>query len=190
MKNMNIKISPGHFYPKQYKNLLYINSIDFIFLNDVFCSFEQVKFICGTIMQNGNLIDFYKNEQIATAAFKELRLRKGITCKKCGSTQHYWLAPKQQFQCKQCRFRTTLQSGTVLEGSKLPISYFFIAVYLIMKKGNAFTIQEFQDETGHKYYEPLYDFVRKIKTYLHENDQNRILIDFVEILNQQLLVKS
>ncbi|WP_138475740.1 transposase [Dyadobacter bucti] len=138
-------------------------------------------------MLQGNLIDIYKNEGIAIAAFKDLRLRKGVTCKKCGSREHYWLTSKRQFQCKHCRFRTTLQSGTVLEGSKLPISYFFIAVYLILKKGNAFTIQDLQYHTGHKYYEPLYDFARKIRHYLNDNEQNGILIDFVEISNQQLI---
>lgn len=138
-------------------------------------------------MQAGNLIDIYKNEEVAAEAFKDFRLRHGITCKKCGGVHHYWLAPKQQFQCKQCRFRTTLQSGTILEGSKLPISYFFIAVYMILKKGNAFTIQEFQEQTGHKYYEPLYDFVRKVKAFLAANDQNAILIDLVELFNYHLV---
>nr|WP_295923513.1 transposase [uncultured Dyadobacter sp.] len=142
------------------------------------------------MMQAGNLVDIYKNEELAAEAFKDFRLRKGITCKKCGGTHHYWLAPKQQFQCKQCRFRTTLQSGTVLEGSKLPISYFFIAVYMILKRGNAFTVQEFQEQTGHKYYEPLYDFVRKVKAYLSANDQNAILIDLVELFNHHLVTQK
>ncbi|MCE6990182.1 transposase [Dyadobacter sp. CY323] len=135
-------------------------------------------------MSAGNLIDVYKNEEMAVLAFRDLRLRKGVTCKKCGKRDHYWLASKQQFQCKHCRFRTTLQSGTVLEGSKLPISYFFIAVYLMLKEGNAFTVQDLQEQTGHKYYEPLYDFARKIRAYLNESDQNGILITFVEISNQ------
>jgi hypothetical protein len=138
-------------------------------------------------MAAGNLIDVYKNEEIAISAFKDLRLRKGVTCKKCGGREHYWLSSKQQFQCKHCKFRTTLQSGTILEGSKLPISYFFITVYLILKKGREFTIQDLQHHTGHKYYEPLYDFARKIRTYLNESEQNGILIDFVEISNQQLI---
>ena len=141
-------------------------------------------------MQSDNLMEIYKNEEIAVAVFKAYRLQEGIVCKKCGSTQHYWLSPKKQFQCKQCRFRTTLQSGTVLEGSKLPISYFFIAIHLMWKRRNAFSVQEFQNETGHKYYEPLYDFARKIRQYLNENDPNKLHIDFLEILNNQLYLQS
>ena len=139
-------------------------------------------------MLSNSAIDIYKNEEIATEAFKEFRLRNGIVCKKCGGTHHYWLSPKRQFQCKQCRFRTTLQSGTILEGSKLPVSYFFIAVHLLLKRGSSFTIEEFQEQTGHKYYEPLYDFVRKVKAYLNANQQSSVLIDFVEVMNQHARV--
>lgn len=141
-------------------------------------------------MLSKDLIDAYKNEDLAAEAFKEYRMRKGIACKKCGCSNHYWLASKQQFQCKKCRFRTTLQSGTLLEGSKLPVSYFFIALHLLIKKGNDLKIEEFQELTGHKYSEPLYDFLRKIKFYLKNNDQNAILIDFLEVVNGNFIVQK
>lgn len=130
-------------------------------------------------------LDVYKNEALATEAFKEYRVKKGISCKKCGSHQHYWLNSKFQFQCRACRFRTTLRSGSVLEGSKLPYSYFFIAVHLLIKHGNTLTIDDFQKYTGHKYYDPLWVFLRKIKSYIKDNEHdNAVLLDFVEVVNQ------
>ena len=141
-------------------------------------------------MLSKDLISAYKNEELAVEAFKEYRLRKGITCKKCGGETHYWLSSKQQFQCKKCRFRTTLQSGTLLEGSKLPVSYFFIALHLLIKNDNNLSIEEFQQQTGHKYSEPLYDFLRKIKLYLKTNDQNSILIDFLEVANKKFYAEN
>ena len=119
-------------------------------------------------------IDVYKNEELAVNAFKVLRLKQGVVCKKCGDTQHYWLSAKQQFQCRTCRFRTTLRSGTILEGSKLPIGYFFIAAHLLIDKGPNVTTEEFQKQTQHKYYEPLWDFLRKIKKYFKEDTHNVI----------------
>jgi hypothetical protein len=74
-----------------------------------------------------------------------------------------------------------------LEGSKLPYAYFFIAVHLLMKHGNALSIDEFQRQTGHKYYDPLWDFLRRIKNYIKENDQSTLLIDFVEVVNQYFI---
>lgn len=138
-------------------------------------------------MLRTKLPNAYKNEELAIEAFKEYRLRDGIVCKKCGGKRHYWLASKEQFQCKHCRFRTTLQSGTLLEGSKLPVSYFFIALHLLIKNDNNLTIDEFKQQTGHKYSEPLYDFLRKIKSFTKTHDQSSILIDFVEVANKKFL---
>ncbi|WP_221392900.1 transposase [Dyadobacter sp. NIV53] len=137
-------------------------------------------------MLSKDLLDIYKNEELAVEAFKDFRLKKGIICKKCGGSHHYWLSSKQQFQCKNCRFRTTLQSGTILEGSKLPVSYFFIALYLLKNNDNNLTVNDFQQQTGHKYSEPLYDFLRKVKLYLKSEDQNSILIIFLEVASKIL----
>lgn len=129
------------------------------------------------------ILEAYKNEELAIEAFKEYRYKIGIVCKKCGETKHYWLAPKAQFQCSACRFRTTLRSGTVLEASKLPVSYFFIALHLLIKNGDKLTIEEFQRQTSHKYYEPLWGFLRRIKTYVKNEDANNVLLDFIEVAN-------
>lgn len=128
-------------------------------------------------------LEVYKNEELASEAFKEYRIKKGIVCKKCGSTEHYWLDSKSQFQCKICRFRTTLRSGTIIEGSKLPISYFFIALHLILKYGNDLTTEKFQEAIEHKYYDSIWDFLRKMKEFVKNNDRNTIMIDFIEVIN-------
>lgn len=137
-------------------------------------------------MLTPDLLTAYKNEELAHKAFRDYRLKEGVVCKKCGSKGHYWLNSKEQFQCKKCKFRTTLQSGTVLEGSKLPVSYFFITLHLLMKNRNQLTVEELQQHTGHKYSEPLYDLLRKIKLYLKEHDRDTILIGFLEVANQKI----
>ena len=131
------------------------------------------------------LTQVYKDEELSVEAFREYRLTKGVVCKKCGSKQHYWLLSKQQFQCVDCRFRTTLRSGTVLQGSKLPYSYFFIAIDLLNKQGNRLTLDEFQKHTGHKYYEPLWEFLNKLKINLDEKERNLILNTYSEVLSKR-----
>ena len=136
-------------------------------------------------MNTQGLTYVYKNEELSIEAFKEYRLNKGVVCKKCGSQHHYWLMSKQQFQCVDCRFRTTLRSGTVLQGSKLPYSYFFIAVNLLSKQGNRLTLDEFQKHTGHKYYEPLWEFLNKLKINLDEQERSLILSSYSDILTKR-----
>ncbi len=125
--------------------------------------------------------DVFTDENEAVEAFKNFRLKKGIVCKKCSETKHYWLAGKKQFQCSACRFRTTLRSGTLLEGSKLPISYFFIAWSLLLKNDNQVTLEEFQTQTKHKYYEPLWEYLHKVKTHFKHEDAAKMAGDFIEI---------
>jgi hypothetical protein len=137
-----------------------------------------------------SVIDIYRNEAQAIEAFKKFRLKRGIVCKKCGETKHYWLAGKLQFQCSACRFRTTLRSGTLLEGSKLPVSYFFIAWLLLIKSGNNVTIEEFQKQTNHKYYEPLWEFLRRIKIHFKFEDSQKMAGDFIEITSPYFTFKN
>lgn len=141
-------------------------------------------------MDPQEVIPVFKNEELAVQAFRYYRLKKGITCKKCGSKSHYWLGPKRQFQCKKCRFRTTLQSGSVLEGSKLPLSYFFIAIYLLLKNGSNLTLDEFKAQTGHKYYEPLYDFLKRIKGFVKSGEHVPVFSDSNDVVNQFFAQRS
>lgn len=140
--------------------------------------------------QPHNSADVFTNEEQAILAFKKFRLRNGIVCKKCNATKHYWLSEKNQFQCSSCKFRTTIRSGTLLEGSKLPISYFFIAWSLLIKNNNRVTIEEFQKETKHKYYEPLWEYLYKVKNYFKTEDSTKMAGDFIEVTNPFPLYKT
>jgi len=62
--------------------------------------------------------------------FKEFREQAGVVCHRCGGTDHYWKSDKEQWECKACRARITLKSGTVMHKSKLPYRYWFIAMHL------------------------------------------------------------
>lgn len=135
-------------------------------------------------MLSNPVLEIYKNEELAIEAFKAYRSEKGVICKKCGHEHHYWLPPKRQFQCKNCKFRTTLQSGTILEGSKLPVSYFFIALYLLENNDKNLTVAELQQQTGHKYSEPLYDFLRKVKAYSRDENPNAALLVFSDVASK------
>ena len=62
----------------------------------------------------------FGSEEDCRLHFKEQRDKEGVVCKRCGGTSHYWLQGKWSYECKGCRFRTSLRSGTIMESSKLP----------------------------------------------------------------------
>ncbi|HIP36688.1 MAG TPA: IS1595 family transposase, partial [Crocinitomix sp.] len=65
-------------------------------------------------------IEQFPTEQSYRNDFKEKREKEDVYCKKCKSKDHYWSSSKEQWQCKNCKFRTTLRSGTIMEHSNLP----------------------------------------------------------------------
>lgn len=66
------------------------------------------------------------------------------------------------YQCKKCRYRTSLRSGTIMEASKLPFQYWFIAMYLMSCTKRSISVYELQRQLGHKRYEPIWAMMHKI----------------------------
>ncbi len=79
----------------------------------------------------------FGSEEDCRLHFKEQRDKEGVVCKRCGGTSHYWLQGKWSYECKGCRFRTSLRSGTIMESSKLPFLVWYKTMFLMSctKKG-------------------------------------------------------
>ena len=110
------------------------------------------------------LIDFAKHfpdENSCRETFKKYREQEGIVCKKCGNKTHYWKKKREQWECKKCTHRTTLKSGTVMQHSKLPFQYWFIAMHLLTSTKKSFSAKEVQRQLGHKRYEPIWYMLHK-----------------------------
>lgn len=131
-----------------------------------------------------NLLNFFKKyptEEKCKLEFKLYRDQAGVTCKQCGGTDHYWKSDKWQYECKSCRFRTTLRSGTVMQSSKLPFQYWFIAMHLLTSTKKSFSALEVQKQIGHKRYEPIWAMLHKLRAVMGQRDDKYTLANEVEL---------
>jgi hypothetical protein len=122
-----------------------------------------------------NLIKFIESlphEASCRKKFKESRDTEGVVCRKCGGKDHYWLATIEQYQCKACKTRKTLRSGTVMQASKLSFRYWFIAMYFLTGTKKTFSALELQRQIGHKFYEPVWYMLQKLRTNSGLRDRN------------------
>jgi transposase-like protein len=60
-----------------------------------------------------------------------MRWPKGYECPKCNHNHYYELKTRQLFQCSNCRHQCSLKSGTIFASSKLPLTTWFLAIFLI-----------------------------------------------------------
>ena len=128
-----------------------------------------------------NFIEQFPDEASCRAKYKEIRDIEGVICRKCGHTDHYWLKNLESYECKKCRTRMSLRSGTVMQASKLPFRYWFIAIHLLTSTKKTFSSLELQRQLGHKYYEPVWYMVQKLRATMGYRDSKYQLTDIVEL---------
>ena len=131
-----------------------------------------------------SLLEFmsrFPDEASCRSHWKKHREKVGIVCKRCGGEKHYWLSNKEQWRCSRCRFQTTLRSGTVMENSKLPFRYWFIAMHLLTATKKGFSTLEIKRQLGHKRYQPIWEMVHKLRSVMGQRDSLYQLESIVEM---------
>ena len=131
------------------------------------------------------LVEFFKNypdESACKSKFRVIRESQGIVCKKCKAKDNYWwLESKEQYECRNCGFRMSLKSGTVMENSKLPYQYWFIAFHLMTATKKTISAMEMQRQLGHQYYECIWSMMHKIRLVMGKRDDLYQLVGQSEI---------
>ena len=133
-----------------------------------------------------NIFDFtqtFPDENACIVHFKEQRERNGVVCHKCGSQVHYWLKNKLSYECKHCHSRQSLRSGTVLEYTKLPFRYRYVAMHLLTGTKKSFSSSEMQRQLGHKRYQPIWELANKLRDVMGKRDNEYSLQEEIELDN-------
>lgn len=123
----------------------------------------------------------FPSEESCQDKFREMRMKEGVVCPKCGCVHHYWKSDKRMFQCKECGYRQSLRANTVMHGSKLPFKYWFIAMHLLTATKHSFSALELQRQLGHKRYQPIWEMVHKLRSIMGMRDGKYTLKGDIEI---------
>lgn len=81
-----------------------------------------------------SLTDFlnkYGTEAACQEALFQLRWPDGFRCPDCGHPSHCGLKSRPLIQCHRCHHQTSLTARTLFERSKLPLTTWFLAIYLL-----------------------------------------------------------
>lgn len=123
----------------------------------------------------------FGDEKSCREHFKSERDKQGVVCKKCGSTNHYWKKDKECYECKSCRFRTSLRSGTIMEHSNLSFLVWYRAMFLMSTTKKGFSAKEIQRQLGLKRYEPVWSMVHKLRKAMGNRDARYTLEGMIEM---------
>lgn len=75
----------------------------------------------------------YGTEVQCEQALEAARWPEGFRCPRCGGSAHYVVrdGERKVFQCHACRHQASLIAGTMFQGTKLSLTTWFLAIYLI-----------------------------------------------------------
>lgn len=126
-------------------------------------------------------MNHFPDEAACKEHFRKQREQEGIICKKCGCTKHYWLKDKWQWQCADCRFRTALRSGSVIEHSKLPLRKWYLAIAFMSFSKKGISAKEMQRQLGHSCYESIWSMMHRIRDGMGKRDDLYRLQGMIEM---------
>ena len=99
-----------------------------------------------------SLVDFQRRfpDDAACAHYlAALRWPDGFSCPSCGHAQAWALRTKPwTYECRGCRCQTSVKAGTILHGSKLALTTWFWAAYLMATHSNGISALQLQRLLG------------------------------------------
>ena len=90
----------------------------------------------------------YGTEEQCRAVVEELRWPEGFVCPRCGGCEGKWLSTRPKLQCRACRHQVSLTAGTIFHATKLPLTSWFLAMWLIATAKNGISSVELGRRLG------------------------------------------
>jgi transposase-like protein len=78
----------------------------------------------------------YGTEAQCRAVVEKLRWPSGFVCPACGGCAGKGLSTRPKIQCRACRHQVSLTAGTIFHATKLPLTGWFLAMWLIATAKN------------------------------------------------------
>ena len=97
--------------------------------------------------------DQFGTEAQCEAALQRTRWPQGFRCPRCGAEAHCVLGARARktFQCNACHHQTSLIAGTLFEGTKLALTVWFLAIYLISQAKTGLSALALKRQLGVSY---------------------------------------
>lgn len=132
----------------------------------------------------------FDSEEACRLHFKQERDKIGVQCHRCGHDQHYWIKSVWSYECKSCRSRTSLRSGTIMQSSNLSFLTWYKAMFLMTTTKKGFSSKEIQKQLGLKRYEPVWSMVHKLRKAMGNREARYTLEGMIEMDEGYFTVES
>lgn len=114
-----------------------------------------------------SLLEFqqrFADERACADYLIETRWPEGFVCPACGSAKGWALETKAfTFECAGCHKQTSVTAGTIMHGSKLSLTVWFWAAYLMASHSNGISALQLQKQLGLGSYKSAWLLAAKLR---------------------------
>ncbi len=123
----------------------------------------------------------YGSEAQCAAHLFAWRWPQGFVCPACGHADGYTeVKTRGLLQCKHCRHQTSLTAETIFAYTKLPLTIWFLALYLLTQQKNGISALELKRQLGVSY-PTAWSIKQKLMQVMLERDAGYQLSGVIEI---------
>jgi transposase-like protein len=102
-------------------------------------------------MSLATFLQRYGSEEQCHDALIAMRWRSGFVCPSCGGRSHSYCRPRRLFQCSACGHQASVKAGTIFHHTKVSLTKWFLAIYLLAQSKNDIAAMELMRQLGVKY---------------------------------------
>ena len=105
----------------------------------------------------------FATEEACEAYLAACRWPEGFICPRCANRRAYELVNQRRRQCAGCRHQVSLTAGTVLHRTKIPLTQWFWAAYLMTTDKRGVSALLLQRQLGLSCYETAWMLLHKLR---------------------------
>jgi len=129
-------------------------------------------------MPLGEFLKRFSTETKCREYLASLRWQLGYVCPKCGGHHGYWLS-NGLYQCAQCHHQTSVTAGTVLHGSHVRLTKWFLTFYLVCQDKRGISAMQLSSQIGVTYKTAWY-MLKRIRAAMGQRDKAHQLKGVIE----------
>jgi transposase-like protein len=135
-----------------------------------------------------NLIAFegrFGTEDACRAYLMAKRWPEGYRCPRCGHDRGWHIEARHLIQCAACDYQVSLTAGTVLEGTRKPLTVWFKAIWLMVTRKTGISAKDLKRALGFGSYQTAWAWLHKLRRAMvrpgRERLSGRVQVDVTEV---------
>ena len=116
----------------------------------------------------------FKDEAACRTYLVACRWPEGYRCGRCDGPEAFELPRRGLWQCKACGYQTSVTSGTVLHRTRMPLTLWFWAAYLVTTHTPGLSALQLQRQLGIDSYETAWAILHKLRRAMVRPDRERL----------------